>query len=113
MRYLIIVIVLVAAVMAALFTLPVKNGNPVLNWQYVRDNWQQPQRWLDHPQALVNGRTDGSAELYRWRDRAGNWQYGQIPPAGVRAETVTVKAPTTMTSEDMRGGKRAADEQQH
>jgi hypothetical protein len=29
--------------------------------------------------------------MYRWKDRNGNWQYGDRPPAGVQAEPVTLK----------------------
>ncbi|MDX1804690.1 MAG: DUF4124 domain-containing protein [Alcanivorax sp.] len=112
MRYLLIVIVLAVALVAALFMVPVDHGRPLLNWQYAKNHWQQPEQWLDDPKAVLNSHQSHARELYRWRDGAGNWQYGQIPPSGVQAEPVTVKAPTTITSEQMRGGQGVANEQQ-
>lgn len=28
--------------------------------------------------------------VYRWRDKSGNWSFGSEPPAGVKAESMTV-----------------------
>ena len=47
MRYLLIIIVLLAVVLAALFTVPLGGGKPLLDWQHVEQNWQQPERLLD------------------------------------------------------------------
>ncbi len=92
MRYLLIVIVLAAAVVAALFTVPAKNGEPLLDWQHVEQNWQEPQTLIgDGPDNLL--KESGETTLFRWRDPQGNWQYGQIPPPGVDAEEMTIKSP--------------------
>lgn len=91
MRYFLILVVLIAAVIAALFTVPLKNGKPLLDWQHLEANWQQPDKLIEEG---VDGLVKKSQEtsLYRWRDQSGNWQYGQIPPPGVDAEEMTVQA---------------------
>ena len=91
MRYFLILLVLIAAVIAALFFVPLENGKPLLNWQQVEDNWQDPGQLLDGGvESLVN--KSEQTTLFRWRDPQGNWQYGQIPPPGVDAEEMTIQA---------------------
>ncbi len=91
MRYFLILLVLIAAVVAALFFVPLENGKPLLNWQQVEDNWQDPDQLLDGGvESLVN--KSELTTLFRWRDPQGNWQYGQIPPPGVDAEEMTIQA---------------------
>ncbi len=112
MRFMLIIIALLAMVLAAIFMVPLGGGKPLLDWQYVERHWQQPERLLDRrisPWFEENGE---SVEMYRWRDPQGNWQYGQIPPPGVQAEPFTVKAPETITAEEMRGGKGLEQQQQ-
>ncbi len=112
MRYLLIIIVLLVVVLAALFTVPLGGGKPLLDWQHVEQNWQQPERLLNRKISPWMEENGESAEMYRWRDPQGNWQYGQIPPPGVQAEPFTVKAPDTITAEEMRGGKVPEQKQQ-
>ena len=112
MRYLLIIIVLLVVVLAALFTVPLGSGKPLLDWQHVEQNWQQPERLLDRKISPWMEESGDSAEMYRWRDPQGNWQYGQIPPPGVQAEPFTVKNPTTITAEKMRGGGGLEQQQQ-
>ncbi|MEQ3683021.1 MAG: DUF4124 domain-containing protein [Alcanivorax sp.] len=104
MRFLLIITVLLVAVLAALFIVPLGGGKPLLDWQHVERNWQQPAKLFDSnvsPWLEKKGQTG----LYRWRDPDGNWQYGQIPPPGVSVEPITVKAPDTISAEEMRGDK--------
>ena len=112
MRYLLIIIVLLTVVLAALFTVPLGGGAPLLDWQHVEQNWQQPERLLDGEISSWTEENGESAEMYRWRDPQGNWQYGQIPPPGVQAEPFTVKAPDTISAQQMRGGKGLEQQQQ-
>jgi len=112
MRYLLIIIVLLVVVLAALFTVPLGSGKPLLDWQHVEQNWQQPERLLDRKISPWMEESGESAEMYRWRDPQGNWQYGQIPPPGVQAGPFTVKNPTTITAEKMRGGGGLEQQQQ-
>ena len=111
MRYFLIIVALIAALLAALFTIPLGGDKPLLNWQHVKENWQQPERLFDKGLSPWV-RQSGETELYRWRDPEGNWQYGQIPPPGVHAEAVTVKDPKTISAEEMRGGKGLEQTQQ-
>ena len=91
MRYFLILLVLIAAVVAALFFVPLENGKPLLNWQQVEGNWQDPDQLLDGGvESLVN--KSEQTTLFRWRDPQGNSQYGQIPPPGVDAEEMTIQA---------------------
>ncbi|MCK0154763.1 DUF4124 domain-containing protein [Alcanivorax sp. S6407] len=91
MRYFLILLVLIAAVAVALFTVPLENGKPMLDWQHVQENWQEPEKLFDDG---VEGLVKKSEQttLYRWRDPQGNWQYGQIPPPGVDAEEMSIQA---------------------
>ena len=111
MRFLLIIVVLLLAVLAALFIVPLGGGKPLLDWQHVEQNWQQPEKLFDGS-LFPWLEKKGDAELYRWRDPDGNWQYGQIPPPGVSAEPITVKAPDTISAEEMRGGKGLEETQQ-
>lgn len=113
MRYLVIVIVLIAAAVIALFTLPLtEQGNPLLDWQSVKANWREPGKVLDQARLPWGNRENKNVTVYRWRDPAGNWQYGQIPPPDAQAEPFTVKGPDTITAEQMRSGKGLNEEQQ-
>ena len=91
MRYFLILLALVVAVIAALFTVPMKNGKPMLDWQHVKENWQEPDKLIEDGVEGLAGKSQETT-LYRWRDPQGNWQYGQIPPPGVDAEETTIKA---------------------
>lgn len=96
MKYLFGIVVLAVAVVAALFLVPVENGRPLLDHEraqgLVRDTVQAvaPDR-----SGWVEG--DGAPVLYRWRDGSGNWQYGDVPPPGVRAEPVEERKVKTVS----------------
>lgn len=111
MRFGLIITVLLVAVLTALFTVPLGGGKPLLDWQHVERNWQQPEKLFDGKVSPWLGKKD-ETELYRWRDPGGNWQYGQIPPPGVSVDPITVKAPGTISAEEMRGGKGLEETQQ-
>ncbi len=110
MRYLGIFVVLAGVIAALLFNVPIGHGKPLLDWQQARDNWTQPAQWLTT--SWSSGGRSGEKRVYRWRDATGSWQYGQIPPPGVSAEPITVKAPDTISAEEMRGGKGLEETQQ-
>jgi hypothetical protein len=38
----------------------------------------------------LDKRSGQTVTVYRWRDKSGNWSFGSEPPAGVKAETMTV-----------------------
>jgi hypothetical protein len=38
----------------------------------------------------VDRRSGQTVTVYRWRDKSGNWSFGSEPPAGVKAEAMTV-----------------------
>lgn len=101
MRYLGIFVVLASVSFTLLFKVPIGHGKPLLGWQQARDNWTQPARWLTT--AWPNS-GNGQQRIYRWRDATGSWQYGRIPPPGVKVRTVDLKAPTVVTAEKI-GGK--------
>ena len=90
MRYFLILIALIVALGVALFTVPLENGKPMLDWQHVEENWQQPDKLVDEGLDGLLGKSEETT-LYRWRDPQGNWQYGQTPPPGVNAEETTVR----------------------
>lgn len=91
MKYFAIVLALIAALVAALMFVPVKDGQPLLDPERVKSS-------IDQASGAVVGREDAwLAEhvddvLYRWKDSGGNWQYGDRPPAGVAAEVVEKKS---------------------
>ncbi|MGB1465715.1 MAG: DUF4124 domain-containing protein [Alcanivorax nanhaiticus] len=90
MRYFLILIVLAVAVGAALFTVPLEGGKPLLDWRHIERNWQQPDKLIDDGFDGLTGKPQETT-VFRWRDTRGNWQYGQTPPPGVDAEETTVK----------------------
>ncbi|MCK5886100.1 MAG: DUF4124 domain-containing protein, partial [Alcanivorax sp.] len=68
MRYLLIIIALLAIVLAVLFNVPLGGDKPLLDWQHVEQNWQQPERLLDREISPWMEENRESAEMYRWRD---------------------------------------------
>lgn len=99
MKYFLLVIALVIAVLAALMFVPVKDGRPLLSPERVKATIEQTGIQMD-----AGGDSGGwvdEAELnqwYRWKDRHGNWQYGDRPPTGVVAEPVEKKSITTVSA---------------
>jgi len=79
MRYFLILIVLIMAVGTAMFTVPMQNGKPLLDWQHVEENWQDPDKLIDEGVDGLVGKTQETT-LYRWRDPRGNWQYARFRP---------------------------------
>ena len=95
-KYFLLVLALIAAVVAALMFVPVKNGRPLLSPDHVQtmveDVTGQQVPGLD-------SRSDDGVDQnvwYRWQDSAGRWQYGQRPPPGVAAEEVEKKSIRTV-----------------
>lgn len=103
MRLLLAIGVLLIVIVVG-FMLPLGNGKPLLDADYLQQHWRNPHYLLANPAGLWR-QNSGEAVLYRWRDPDGSWQYGQTPPPGVAAEEITVRAPTTISSEQMREGQ--------
>lgn len=102
MKYLFLVIALVAAVVLAALYVPVKDGKPLLDPDQVKALASDPASALG---GSISQAPAGEPELYRWRDKRGNWQYGDVPPPGVAAEPVEVKPTKRLSPEAIRQGK--------
>jgi uncharacterized protein DUF4124 len=98
MKYFVIVLALIAALVAALMLVPVKNGQPLLDPSRVKST-------IDEAGGVVVGRQDAWVDehvddvLYRWKDSRGSWQYGDRPPPGVAAEVVEKKSVKTVPAD--------------
>lgn len=90
MKYLLIIVALIVAVLAALMYVPVKDGKPFLDPKAVEKILDNPEQLMDSPAEVLQ--SEPVATMYRWKDSSGNWQYGDRPPPGVAAEPVTPKA---------------------
>jgi len=105
MKYFLLLIGLVAAVLAALMLVPLENGRPALDPDTVR-------RLLSESTSMaMQAEEEVLPAMYRWQDQAGRWQYGQIPPPGVRAEPMEQKDTRTVSPEALRQGALPEDSQ--
>lgn len=98
MKYFLLVIGLFAALIAALIYVPMKNGEPLLKPEKVRQLLNEATGLL----ATADG--DELPAMYRWRDASGNWQFGQVPPAGVVAEPLEKKEVRSLSADEVRQG---------
>lgn len=99
MKYFLLVIALIIAVLAALMFVPVQDGKPLLSPERVKATIEQT--GIQMETAVDNGGWVDEASLnqwYRWKDSRGNWQYGDRPPAGVVAEPVEKKSVKTVSA---------------
>lgn len=96
MRYLFGITLLVVAVVAALLLVPGDDGRPMLNPDRVQALTHDAVRTVA-PDRSGWVEQDAAATLYRWRDADGNWQYGDVPPPGIRAEPVEKKEVKTVS----------------
>lgn len=108
MKYFLLVVALIIALLAALMFVPVDDGKPLLSPSRVKATLEQTgvQMLDDHPDGWV----DEAAlnQWYRWKDARGNWQYGDRPPPGVNAEPVEKKSVRTLSADeplDSTGGR--------
>ncbi|MDF1779678.1 MAG: DUF4124 domain-containing protein [Alcanivoracaceae bacterium] len=98
MKYFLLVLALIAALVAALMFVPAKDGKPLLDPERVKATVEQTSDriterqdgWIDEAEMDV---------LYRWKDKNGNWQYGDRPPKGVEAEIVKKKSVKTIPAD--------------
>lgn len=108
MKYFVIVLALIAALVAALMFAPVKDGQPLLNPAQVKSS-------IDQASGTVSGRQDAWLSehvdnvLYRWKDSSGAWQYGDRPPPGVAAEVVEKKSVKTVPADPALGIESAEE----
>lgn len=98
MKYFLLVVGLLAAVVAALMYVPMENGQPLLQPDRAR------QALSDVTGLVADTDQDVLPVMYRWRDASGDWQFGKVPPAGVVAEPVEQKEIRTLSSEAIRRG---------
>lgn len=105
MKYFLLLIGLVIAVLAALMLVPVENGKPVLDPDSVG------QLLSESTSMVVAGEEEVLPAMYRWRDASGQWQYGQVPPPGVAAEPMEQKDTRTVSPEALRQGALPEDSQ--
>lgn len=99
MKYFLLVIALIIAVVAALMFVPVQNGKPLLSPERVKATIEQT--GIQVETAVDSGAwvdEDSLNQWYRWKDSHGNWQYGDRPPAGVVAEPVEKKSVKTVSA---------------
>ena len=96
MKYFLLVLALIAAVVAALMFVPVKNGQPLLSSDRVQSMVEDATG--QQVPGLDSSSGDGIDQdvMYRWQDSAGRWQYGQRPPPGGAAEEVEKKSIKTV-----------------
>lgn len=100
MKYFLLVIALIAAVVAALLYMPVKDGKPLVDINQVKAT-------IDQAAGTAAGQSDAETDwmadhgdvLFRWKNSDGQWQYGDRPPAGVQAEMVEKKSIRTVTAD--------------
>ena len=90
MKYLLIIVALVVAVLAALMYVPVKDGKPFIDPKVVERLLDNPEQLMESPAEVLQ--SEPVVTMYRWKDSYGSWQYGDRPPPGVDAEPVTPKA---------------------
>ena len=90
MKYFLLVVALIVAVVLAAMYVPVKDGRTLLDAEQVRSVVTGA---VQDDDAAMDAQDDALAPgtMYRWKDRHGNWQYGDRPPPGVPAEPVTLK----------------------
>lgn len=105
MKYFLLLVGLVAAVLAALMYVPAENGRPVLDPDSMR------QLLSESTSMVIPAEEEVLPAMYRWRDESGRWQYGQIPPPGVRAEPVEQKDTRTVSPDALRQGALPEDSQ--
>lgn len=92
MKYLLIVVALIVAVILAAMYVPIKDGRTLLDASELEGigSQLQEQAGMDSADEMAQGALPPGT-LYRWKDSSGNWQYSDRPPAGVDAEPVTLK----------------------
>ena len=99
MKYFLLVIASIIAVLAALMFVPVQDGKPLLSPERVKATIEQTGIQMDT--ATDNGGWLDETSLnqwYRWKDSHGNWQYGDRPPPGVVAEPIEKKSIKTVSA---------------
>jgi len=98
MKYFLLVIGLLAALIAALIYVPMKNGESLLPPEKAR------QLLNEATGLLATADEDELPAMYRWRDASGNWQFGQMPPVGVVAEPLEKKEVRSLSADEVRQG---------
>lgn len=88
-RAVLVALLLVAAVLAAPFFAFGPDGGPLLTPGHLL----APRLAVERVRERLGAR---QTVVYKWRDASGAWVYGEEPPAGVEAETVTVHSQTNV-----------------
>lgn len=90
MKYFLLVVALIVAVVLAAMFVPIKDGKTLLDPDALKS------AMTDLSGSPMSGEQADESDLpeaggmYRWRDSSGGWQYGDRPPPGVQAEPVTL-----------------------
>ena len=101
MKYFLLGIAWLVAGVAALLYVPVKDGRPLVDIKQVQATLDQSIAGLPGEDAADGDwMADHGDVLFRWKDSGGQWQYGDRPPAGVKAEMVEKKSIKTLTDDD-------------
>lgn len=98
-----LVIVLVIAGIAP-FTLPMKNGEPLLKWSQLSMPRLPQFPDLSALTDLFKAKPDNRSiplTSYKWRDSEGNWQLSDTPPKNGSYETVIVDPNTNLLQSDI------------
>ncbi|HEA26221.1 MAG TPA: hypothetical protein ENH92_03785 [Ectothiorhodospiraceae bacterium] len=98
-----LVIILVIAGIAP-FTLPLKNGEPLLKWSQLSMPKLPQFPDLSALTDLFKAKPDNSsipATSYKWRDSEGNWQLSDTPPQNGHYETIIVDPNTNILQADI------------
>lgn len=98
-----LVIVLVIAGIAP-FTLPMKNGEPLLKWSQLSMPRLPQFPELSALTDLIKTKPDNRSipvTSYKWRDSGGNWQLSDTPPKNGSYETVIVDPNTNLLQADI------------
>jgi hypothetical protein len=95
-----LMLLLLLVALVAPFTLPLKNGAPLLKWSEIKipgASWL-PQLPDFTPLTRSGSEEGGSVPLtsYKWQGADGNWHFGDTPPKNIAYETVTVDPNTNL-----------------
>lgn len=84
MKYFLIIVALIVAVVLAALYAPIDNGKPLLS----PDTLAQAISSGEMPIITPSTASGTVPSMYKWQDKDGIWQYGQTPPPGMSAEPV-------------------------
>lgn len=84
MKYFLIIVALIVAVVLAALYAPIDNGKPLIT----PNTFEQAISSGEIPTITTSSQSSTVPNMYKWQDQDGIWQYGQTPPPGISAEPV-------------------------